>query len=255
MDGATPETAAAIGPEGRFFAALGAFLFAPPRAPAAVLAALLVAAGLLVLLRRGVLRSRPAGKRLFRLAGRFEMGVLALLLLAMVVLSTLQIVLRNLFGIGLLWVDPLLRYATLWIGFLGAAVAAAEGRHIQIDVLTHILPAGVKRITITHPHADFLHYTLEQMIELGSLGALLEFHYAFATKMLRNPMPVAELAKSIRKIGPERCILATDGGQAGNPPPHEMLRLFIAGMLGAGFSDDEIQTMTIRNPGWILGLE
>jgi hypothetical protein len=114
--------------------------------------------------------------------------------------------------------------------------------------------AGVKRITITHPHAGFLGYTVDQMIELGRLGALLEFHYAFATKMLRTPTPVADLAKSIRKIGPEKCIMATDGGQAGNPPPHEMLRLFIAGMLEAGFSEEEIQAMTVRNPSWILNL-
>jgi hypothetical protein len=114
--------------------------------------------------------------------------------------------------------------------------------------------AGVKRITITHPHAGFLGYSVEQMIELGKLGAKLEFHYAFATRMIRNPTPVAELAGSIRRIGPEHVILATDGGQAGNPPPHEMLRLFIAGMLEAGFSDEEIHTMTVRNPAWILKL-
>ena len=92
------------------------------------------------------------------------------------------------------------------------------------------------------------------MIELGRLGALLEFHYAFATKMMRTPAPVAELAKMIRRIGPEHFIMATDGGQAGNPPPHEMLRLFIAGMLEAGFSDDEIRIMSIRNPARILNL-
>jgi TRAP-type C4-dicarboxylate transport system permease small subunit len=147
VDGAAPAPAATIGPEGRLFAALGAFLFSPPRSPAAVLLALALAAGTLVFLRRVILRSRPAGKHVFRLAGRLEMGVLALLLLAMIVLSTLQIVLRNLFGVGLLWVDPLLRYATLWIGFLGAAVAAAEGRHIQIDVFTHALPPGLRRIS------------------------------------------------------------------------------------------------------------
>lgn len=114
--------------------------------------------------------------------------------------------------------------------------------------------AGIKRITITHPHADFLAYTVEQMIELGQMGALLEFHYAFATKAVRDPVPVSEFAKTIRIIGPEHCILATDGGQAINPPPHEALRLFIAGILEAGFSDDEIQTMTVCNPSWILGL-
>jgi TRAP-type C4-dicarboxylate transport system permease small subunit len=141
------DAAAAIGPEGRLLAGLGAFLFAAPRSTTAVLLGLALAAGLLIVLRRAVLRSRPAGERVFRLAGRVEMGVLALLLLSMVLLSTLQILLRNLFGAGLLWVDPLLRYFTLWIGFLGAAVAAAEGRHIQIDVLTHVLTPGMRRIT------------------------------------------------------------------------------------------------------------
>lgn len=115
--------------------------------------------------------------------------------------------------------------------------------------------AGVKRITITHPHASFLAHTIEQMIELGRMGALLEFHFAFTTQAVRDPLPVADLARTVRAIGPEHCILATDGGQAINPPPHEMLRLFIAGMLEAGFSDDEIQIMTRRNPGWILGLD
>jgi hypothetical protein len=114
--------------------------------------------------------------------------------------------------------------------------------------------AGVERITITHPHASFLAYSVDQMIEMGRLGAMLEFHYAFTTKAVRDPVRVADLAKVIRVIGPEHCILATDGGQAINPPPHEMLRLFIAGMLESGFSDEEIRTMTIRNPGWILGL-
>lgn len=139
--------AAAVGPEGRLLAGLGAFLFAEPRPAATVLLVLALGAGLLVLLRRVVLGSHPAGARVFRLAGRVEMGVLALLLLSMILFSTLQIFLRNLFGVGLLWVDPLLRYLTLWIGFLGAAVAAAEGRHIQIDVLTHVLAPGVRRIT------------------------------------------------------------------------------------------------------------
>ena len=114
--------------------------------------------------------------------------------------------------------------------------------------------AGVKRITITHPHASFLAYTKDQMIELGRLGAKLEFHFAFTTQAVRDPLRVADLATAIRVLGPKHCILATDGGQAINPLPHEMLRLFIAGMLEEGFSDDEIQIMTIGNPSWILGL-
>lgn len=113
--------------------------------------------------------------------------------------------------------------------------------------------AGVKRITITHPHASFLGYTLDQMAELASLGAMLEFHYTFTTRAVEDTVSVADLGRMIRTLGPRHVIMATDGGQAVNPPPHEMMRLFIAGMLEAGFSEDEIQTMTVKNPGWILG--
>jgi hypothetical protein len=136
------------------------------------------------------------------------------------------------------------------ISLASSHVSPAEG----LLLVKAAREAGVKRITITHPHAGFLGYTVEQMTELGRLGAFLEFHYAFATKMMQTPTPVADLAKTIRAIGPKYCIAATDGGQAGNPPPHEMLRLFIAGLLEAGFSDDEIQTLTIRNPAWVLNL-
>ncbi len=114
--------------------------------------------------------------------------------------------------------------------------------------------AGIRRLTITHPHADFLGYEVEQMAELASLGGLLEFHYAFTTPAVRDPSPMADLARMIRTLGPEHCILATDGGQAVNPPPHEMLRRFIAGMLKEGFMDEEIHTMVVRNPSWIVGL-
>jgi hypothetical protein len=113
---------------------------------------------------------------------------------------------------------------------------------------------GVKRIAVTHPHAEFLGYTPEQMSELAQLGSLLEFHYAFTTPVAQKPHSVGDLAKMIRALGPVHCILATDGGQSSNPPPCEMLRRFIAGLLEAGFSDDEIRTMAARNPGWILGL-
>ena len=137
------------------------------------------------------------------------------------------------------------------ISLASSHVSPAEG----LLLVKAAREAGVKRLAITHPHADFLHYTLDQMIELARLGALLEFHFAFMTRAVRAPISMADMAKTIRTVGPRYCILATDGGQAVNPPPHEMLRLFIAGMLEAGFSDEEIQTMTIRNPGWILGLQ
>ncbi|MDE2237792.1 MAG: TRAP transporter small permease subunit, partial [Elusimicrobia bacterium] len=44
-------------------------------------------------------------------------------------LAFLQVLRRELFGSGALWADPLLRSLVLWVGFLGAALAAAEDKH------------------------------------------------------------------------------------------------------------------------------
>jgi TRAP-type C4-dicarboxylate transport system permease small subunit len=43
--------------------------------------------------------------------------------------------LRNFLGVGLPWSEPLVRYLVLWVGFIGASLAAREGRHITIEVV------------------------------------------------------------------------------------------------------------------------
>lgn len=70
---------------------------------------------------------------------RIEGWLLVLFLGVMVVLAFAQVVLRNVFGTGIIWADPLVRHMVLWVGFLGAAVATHEGRHIGIDALTRFL--------------------------------------------------------------------------------------------------------------------
>jgi TRAP-type C4-dicarboxylate transport system permease small subunit len=57
----------------------------------------------------------------------------------MVVLAFLQVLLRNAFGTSLGWGDVLVRQLVMWAGFIGAAVAASEERHISIDALTKFL--------------------------------------------------------------------------------------------------------------------
>lgn len=73
---------------------------------------------------------------------RLEDGLLAGAVGVMVGLAALQIVLRGVFGGGLLWIEPLLRSLVLWIGMLGALAASRTGQHIAIDVLTRTLPAA-----------------------------------------------------------------------------------------------------------------
>jgi len=78
-----------------------------------------------------------------RALSRVEGWILIALLSVMVLLSFVQVVLRNVFHEGIIWADILLRHIVLWIGFLGAAIATSEDRHISIDAFARFLPDRV----------------------------------------------------------------------------------------------------------------
>ncbi len=79
-------------------------------------------------------------RRLVGVLHRLEESLVVLMLLAMIVLTCLQVGLRFFFSSGISWGDPLLRYLVLWTGLLGAGVATRQGRHINVDLVSHFVP-------------------------------------------------------------------------------------------------------------------
>lgn len=75
---------------------------------------------------------------------KIEGALLILMLSVMVVIAFGQVVLREVFRTGLDWGDILLRHLVLWLGFLGAAIATSEERHINIDALRRFLPVRIR---------------------------------------------------------------------------------------------------------------
>ena len=78
---------------------------------------------------------------------RVEDTILISLLTLMISMAVAQIVLRNLFGSGIVWGDVLVRILVLWIGLVGAMAASRKGNHICIDVITRYLPERVSHVT------------------------------------------------------------------------------------------------------------
>jgi C4-dicarboxylate transporter DctQ subunit len=83
-------------------------------------------------------------ERVDAIIDRVEQTLISILLSIMILIAFLQIVLRNLFATGLSWGDPLVRNLVLWVGFIGAAIATREGKHISIDVVSQWVPARGK---------------------------------------------------------------------------------------------------------------
>lgn len=64
---------------------------------------------------------------------KLEDWFLISMLATMVVLAVAQIFYRNVFGSGVVWIDPLLRVLVLWVAIGGAVVATRTDNHIRID--------------------------------------------------------------------------------------------------------------------------
>src|SRR5438552_5004969 len=73
-----------------------------------------------------------------------EDGFAALAMLAMVAFPLLEIAVRRLFGVGVPASGPVVQHLTLWVGFLGASIAAREGKLLALATGTFV-PAGPLR--------------------------------------------------------------------------------------------------------------
>lgn len=83
--------------------------------------------------------------RLIKGYAAFEDGVLMLIFASTLGLAVMQILLRNFFDIGLIWLESYLRMQVLWLAMLGAMVATREGGHIRIDLLARFIQGKLIR--------------------------------------------------------------------------------------------------------------
>ena len=112
--------------------------------------------------------------------GKIENGLLCLIIATMIGLAVLEIVLRYGFKINFLWKHLLLQNLTLWMCFLGAALASSERRHISIDALNRILPASITRYT---------GYIID-VLSLIIVGILAYFGFDFLIEEQKSPATI-----------------------------------------------------------------
>jgi predicted TIM-barrel fold metal-dependent hydrolase len=115
---------------------------------------------------------------------------------------------------------------------------------------------GVNKILLTHPQWNVNRMSVDQMAEISRLGAYIGLFLYSAFPHFNNPScDRSEVLRIIEKVGPERCVMASDFGSMLNPPPVEGLKLYIRLLLAMGISEADIRTMLVANPAKLLGLE
>jgi hypothetical protein len=136
------------------------------------------------------------------------------------------------------------------------AVLALVARHNLVLATGHLsrdeifavvdaaVDAGVRDIVITHPEFPAQDLSETDQAWLADRGALLERCF---TTPHTGKCSWERVYAGIRATGAERNLLSTDLGQPANPPVEDGLALFADRLLGGGFTDDEIRTMTVTN--------
>jgi len=82
--------------------------------------------------------------RISRAGRALEDALIVLLLGALILFGSAQIVLRNVFSIGVTWGDGAVRLAVLWLALLGALAASRDGKHITMGAVVRWLPGRYK---------------------------------------------------------------------------------------------------------------
>lgn len=87
-----------------------------------------------------------------RLLSRFVEGLVILGATVIVTIVTIEVVLRYIFGLSLIFTEELARYLMVWIVFLGGALAVKDDSHIRINVLVQRLSPRLGRLVRITAH-------------------------------------------------------------------------------------------------------
>lgn len=87
-----------------------------------------------------------------RLLSRFVEGLVILGATVIVTIVTIEVVLRYIFGLSLIFTEELARYLMVWIVFLGGALAVKDDSHIRINVLVQRLGPRLGRLVRITAH-------------------------------------------------------------------------------------------------------
>ena len=108
---------------------------------------------------------------------------------------------------------------------------------------------GVRNMLVTHATNEFPGLSVAQLKEAAKLGAYLEFVWSGT-----QGGKFDQVAKAIREVGPEWCVISSDLGQPANPVHTDGLMEMYKGLKDRGFTVAEIDRMSKTNPAKLLGL-
>lgn len=112
------------------------------------------------------------------------------------------------------------------------------------------------RATLDHPLLELNKLLLDEMKQLRDLGVYVGTYCQPMIPSLYQPVAdLMETIRTIKEIGPNRCIIGSDFGQVLHMDAVGGMRVFIRALLGFGIKPDEVKIMLKDNPAKLMWLD
>ncbi len=112
------------------------------------------------------------------------------------------------------------------------------------------------RATLDHPLLELNKLLLDEMKELAELGVYVGTYCQPMIPSLYQPVAdPMETIRTIKEIGPERCIIGSDFGQVLHMDAIDGMRVFIRALLAYGIKPDQVKIMLKDNPAKLMWLD
>jgi hypothetical protein len=132
------------------------------------------------------------------------------------------------------------------------ALSFGHSTHREIAALAELVDKlNFKRAFIDHPFSPFVDITVEMMKDLSKVGIHFNFTYDELSPMLG--VDPGKMYAAIREVGVEHFTLSSDAGDTVFPNSVEAMRQLSGYMQAFGLTQEEIETVTMTNPSFIVG--
>jgi len=112
---------------------------------------------------------------------------------------------------------------------------------------------GIRRAVIDHPFSPFIDLTVEEMRQFARVGVFMNFTYDELSPLLGVDPQI--MYNAIREVGVTHFTLSSDAGEPLFPDSVESMRLIRAYMEAFGMTTDELNTLCVRNPATVVGID
>jgi hypothetical protein len=145
------------------------------------------------------------------------------------------------------------------LDLIAAAGATLATGHVGPREIMQVVPEarrrGVANVLITHPEHSCVALGLDDQLALAELGGVWFERVFVVTLPTSDQVPLDFVAEGIRTVGVDTTVMATDFGQAHNVSPVLGLLQYVEAMRERGFSQADIEAMTVDNPTRALALD